>query len=195
MEDYQEKELVEDFIKGDAKAFNALYNRYFERLYVFAVDLIANQPEAKDIIIQTFAKLFDRYPQFSSLPGIRSFLYTSVRNAGLDYLKHQKRLTARQERYKELIISDSNVVNASISGEMIAALYASLEKLPDGSRMILKMIYIDGLKYKEVADQLHISISTVKSQRLYALAKLRQSFSRKDLFSLWVLGLSIEYFK
>jgi len=163
------------FPKGNPQTFTSVYNTYFERLYVFAMNMIDDQGESEDIVIKAFTKLFERHAHFSALPQIRSFLYITVRHSCLDYLKYAQRLTERQKRFQQMAVLDQDTDNAQIAGEVLAALYASLENLPQESRKVLELIYIDGLKYREVAERLGISLETVKSQRKYAIDKLKNT--------------------
>lgn len=182
-------DVAYSFSKGSPQAFTYVYNTYFERLYVFAVNLIHDKAESEDIVIKAFTKLFARHAHFQVLPQVRSFLYITVRNACLDHIKYAQRLTERQNKYRSMVLEDQELENAQLTGEVMASLYASLEKLPDECRRVLEMIYIDGLKYREVAERLEISIETVKSQRKYAIDKLRKSLSDKHLLAVWVLHI------
>ena len=90
--------------------------------------------------------------------------------------------------YGELSFQEEeDLEKAQLEGEMLDALYISLAQLPRECRNVLQMLYMQGMKYREVAETLHISIETVKSQRKYALNKLRLSMSAMQF--LMVAGL------
>ena len=182
-------DLVSDFNKGNERAFNEIYSIYFERLYVFAFRLIDNGAEAEDIVIQTFYKLHKSRGNFSSQNSLEAFLYVCTRNSCLDYFKHLQRSTERQKTFIALAQDDQDMENSRIEGEKIAAIYRSMEILSGQCRRVLEMIYIEGYKYREVAEELDISVETVKSYRKEAVDKLRKVLSEKYLLSAWITCL------
>ena len=65
----------------------------------------------------------------------------------------------------------------------------SIKELPGDYKRVLELIYFEGLKYREVAEKLDLSIETVKTQRRRAIGKLRKTLSEKQLFTLWLLTI------
>lgn len=192
MADYLETaDFIEDFLKGEQKAFTAVYNEYYSRIYVFAVKLILNKEEAKDLTLDTFSKLFKKNLDFDNLPNMKAFLYITVRNACFNYLRYLKQQTKQQKVLLEDLENTQKQENKPIEGHVIHHLYKALEKLPPKSGKIVQMIYLEGLKYEEVARLLNISITTVKSQRKYALDLLREYLPEKHLIAIWLLCLLI----
>ena len=179
-------DLVSDFNKGNERAFNEIYSIYFQRLYVFAFRLIDNGAEAEDIIIQTFYKLHKSRGNFISQNSLEAFLFVCTRNACLDHFKLQHRSIERQKKFIALAQEDQDMENSQIEGEKIAAIYRSMEILSGQCRRVLEMIYIEGYKYREVAEELGISIDTAKSYRKEAIDKLRKVLSEKYLLSAWI---------
>jgi RNA polymerase sigma-19 factor, ECF subfamily len=184
-------DLMSSFIEGKELAFNEVYEEYFERIYVFVFRLINNEAEAEDITIQAFYKLFKLHQNFESIENIRAFLYVTSKNDCFNYLKYIQRLTVRQKVFVAQTEDDQDLENNQIEGEKMAVVYQSLERLPDQCRRVLEMIYIEGRKYREVADQLEISVETVKSYRTYAIKKLRKVLSEKHLVTAWISCLSL----
>ncbi len=166
-----------DFIEGEERAFSALYNIYFKRLIVLAFELTSDEAEAEDIVIQSFTKIFARHGDFQSLPALRAFLYKTVKHSSFNYIKRVQRLENALDVLGTLFQEEEDLENAQLEGEMLDALYISLAQLPRECRNVLQLLYMQGMKYREVAETLHISIETVKSQRKYALNKLRLSMS------------------
>jgi len=191
--DGREAEVMAAFREGFEKAFSDIFNAHFNQLCLFSFNIVGSQSEGEDIVVQAFTRLFYRHEDFHSLQALRTFLYISVRNASFDYLKQYKRLTKRQKQFSALAENDPDLENAQITGEVMEALYSSMKKLPDGCRLILQLIYIDGLKYQEVADRLQISVGTVKSQRIYGLKKLRAIFRDSEMFILALLHVASDY--
>lgn len=180
--DADQTDTITAFRQGDPRAFTEIYDSYFEELYLYSYKKLRDQTESEDVVIKAFHQLFKRYLNFYTLSEIRAFLYTVVLNGCKDHLKYVKRRTIRQKGWIDLTADDPGAEYAMMFAEIRAELYKSMEKLPAGCRTVLEMIYIEGLKYQDVADRLQISVGTVKSQRLDAINKLRHSFSLKDLY-------------
>lgn len=81
---------IQAFQDGDSKTFADVHKMYARRLVVWAGFLIRNKEEAEDIVQSTFAKLWVRRADFNASQDIQAFLHVTIRNACLDYLRHQK---------------------------------------------------------------------------------------------------------
>ena len=186
MVEYMEtEEFIVDFFNKNRRALHAVFDSYFEQLYVFSYKLTDNEQEAEDIAIKSITNLFSRSDSFVELSNISAFLYRSARNASIDYLRKVKsRPTQSQERFYQLVDQDMNLENAQIHGRQMKELYTGLGKLPERCREVLELIYLEGLKYHEVADRLGISINSVKTQRRIGIQKLQTYLSDKNLIAL-----------
>jgi RNA polymerase sigma factor (sigma-70 family) len=207
---YNDIDLAKDFSKGDKKAFEEIYYRHYNRLYVFCRNFIDNQDEVRDIINQTFTKLLTRHQDFDNMPDILGFLYVTARNDCFDYLRSQKLDTEKKKKLSDSLDAEPQIEEAKIEidlmyGEFLQEVYRSIdslsgkefndliltvresmESLPERSGQVIKLLYIEGLKYSEVAERLNISTDTVDSQRRFAIRKLKKMFSEKRLI---VMGL------
>ena len=81
------------FIKGINEqrptAYHQLYNEYYKALVLYAINFLSSQQAAEDIVQDLFATMCEKKMRFLSLPSFRTYLYNSIRNASLNYLKHQ----------------------------------------------------------------------------------------------------------
>ena len=81
------------FIKGineqHPAAYHQLYNEYYKALVLYAINFLSSQQAAEDIVQDLFATMWEKKMRFLSLPSFRTYLYNSIRNASLNYLKHQ----------------------------------------------------------------------------------------------------------
>jgi len=172
--DLKGTDIISEFRRGDQKAFAQVFDDLFSRLYVFCMNLVRDDDEAEDIAIKTFSKLFERHGGFDSMGAIRSFLYKTAKNASFDHLKKARRLSARQQKFLALVEGDENLEHVQAYMDHMAELYKAMSKLPENSRRVLEMIYLDGMKYQDVAQELQISETAVGNRRHYALKKLRE---------------------
>ena len=190
-----ESDLMAAFEQGEESAYTQVFNQFFDPLYGFALKMIHNEPEAEDIVMQTFTNLFIKKRDFATLINIKAFLYISVRNSCLNYLRRVVVISESQKRYRELVEMDSNTENVQLDMEMMIALGNSMKQLSDKNRELLDLLYIKGMKYKEVAKQLGISVETVKSQRRDTLARLRKTMPRRLPITLFLrISKKISFF-
>jgi RNA polymerase sigma-70 factor (ECF subfamily) len=186
--DTEETGFMLAFRRADQLAFSRVFDDLFGRLYVFCINLIRDEAEAEDVAIQSFTKLFDRHARFDSMAAIRAFLYITARNSCFDHLKKIKRLSARQREFVYLVRTDDEEMHhVQDYMDHMAALYDAMNQLPEHSRRVLEMIYLEGKKYSEVAEEFQISEDAAGNRRHYALKKLRELMAQNPVAVIWAL--------
>jgi RNA polymerase sigma factor (sigma-70 family) len=128
---------------------------------------------AKDLVQDVFLKLYKSYPYFSSEVNIKSWLYTSSRNAALDYLRHLKVRDNNKLLMAEAMMYAADV-DEVISEELTRKIHEAIDSLPLQCCQIVRMHIIDGKKYTEISVELGISINTIKTQIFRGYKKLRE---------------------
>ena len=176
-------DIINEFQKGDPQAFTYYFHLHYRPLCYFASQLVGNQPDAEDIVKDTFVKLWQKHTDFASSQNIKAFVYITTRNACLNFLRH---LQVKESSRKELLYLEEekggpSIVNQMIRAELMQEIYSEIEKLPQKRRMVFKLAYLEGLKNDEIAQQMNISIHTVKEHKGKALQFLRLRFSDKHI--------------
>jgi RNA polymerase sigma-70 factor (ECF subfamily) len=177
-----DQQLLLRIAKGDEKAFRTVYDHFYNGLYFYAHKLTGNREEAEDITLQAFTKLFERAKELENDIHMRRWLYITVRNAAIDYLKKGNHLQEQPFEWQKMVLQEQDMEEVMIENEMIRRLYEAIEALPDQRKKIFRMIYIEGLKAREVAALLNISENTVNTQKKRALATLRSTVPTLLLF-------------
>src|ERR1700689_1849067 len=182
---YTEQQLVDDFHRGDEKAFSQLFRLLYAAMCFYALRYTGDQAAAEDITEESFLKIWDRRETFSNYKVLRSFLYSTVRNASLNWLKTKKRQAVHK---KELAIQtevfESSVLENIVRAEVFNDVYAAFAKLPPRCRQIISMIFFEGKNAREVAEELNLSIGTVKTQKARGLMLLRNRLTILFLLTL-----------
>ena len=186
---YPDAALVADFNMGRKQAFDELFDRYYERLMTFVSGIIRDRENAKDIIQETFIALSRKRADFDKLSDIHSFLYVAARNRCIDYMRVRKRITEREQRFINAANDADELNNDLLDGDFLQALHASVENLPQRSREVIVLYYMQELKYREIAEKLNISDRTVENLLSQALKKLRKSLAEKMVTAIWFLFL------
>ncbi len=169
---------------GDAE-FKALYYKYYDSLVLFGQKFIHDQAMIEDIVQESFIKLWMRRNNFDNAYAIRAFLYKAVRNACVNHLDH---LRVRQKFNQEVashVYSDEYFVQHVIEEEVHRIISEAVQQLPESAREIYLMS-LNGVKNNEIAEDLSISINTVKTQKMRAKKILREKLKNIYTILLWL---------
>lgn len=158
----QQPSLFEKFRKGDQQIFQQLYYKYFDALFLFGSKYVCNSAIVEDIVQDSFMKSWTQRKSFFHESPFKAFLYTSVKNACLNHLAHEKVKMKFEE--KAIVESKSFFHNNIIEEEVYKHIRDSINKLPESARKIY-MLSLQGVKNNEIAEDLNISVNTVKTQK------------------------------
>jgi RNA polymerase sigma-70 factor (ECF subfamily) len=151
-----------------------IFKDYFLSLCAFAVKYTMDQDEAKDIVHQVFTNLWEKRADIHFDQSIRSYLFTSVHNRCLNFLRDKKKFIKDDlPQTEDALVDYINQSDFLEAEELRKEIIIALAELPEGSRKIFKMSRFEGKKYKEIADELNISIKTVETQMSKALKHLK----------------------
>jgi RNA polymerase sigma factor (sigma-70 family) len=167
--------LMQGFREGKEQAFSELFGRLYAALVLYALRITGDQSVSEDIAEESFVKVWDRRAGFVHFNVVKSFLYTTVRNAGINWVKQQQRQgLALINIAGYLDPGTASPLEDLVAAETFRELYSALEFLPAQSGKIIRLIYLDGKKPGEVARELGISIAHVSTQKKRALLLLRK---------------------
>ena len=172
---------------GDEKAFKSLFDRYNRLLYVLAYRYFQNSADAQDAVQNTLMKVWENRLslQFDTVGQLRSLLFTILKNYILNEFRHQQLVATKHEELKaDMGIESEDISDWMAHEQLKQKLYLEIEKLPEQKREICKMKILKGMKNQEIAEQLQISIPTVKSHYTESVKRLRQ---RLDKWLVWLL--------
>ncbi|MGQ1911379.1 RNA polymerase sigma-70 factor [Marinifilum sp. RC60d5] len=172
---------IDKFRSGKESAFKNLYDKYFDALFLFGLKFIPNSEAVEDLVQESFIKLWERRKSFYHEATLKAFLYKSVRNACLNYIDHQK-VTQKYEKNADTDVSSNDYfLNNVIEEEVNRMIAETFQKLPESARKIY-LLSLKGLKNAEIAEDLNISVNTVKTQKQRANKFLKENL--KDLFTM-----------
>jgi RNA polymerase sigma-70 factor (family 1) len=182
--DQQEVALLKKLIAGsnDQTAFVRLYRIYFSPLLQFAVSFVKSRPVAEEIVSDVFFQLWLKREKLEEIAQLHVYLYTCIRNHCINSLMKQKRemVYYLDEQSLSIPSAAADPEHLYISSELERQIDTIIKKLPPKCRMIFKLIREDGLKYREVAEVLEISVKTVEAQMGIAMKKIHNAI-RPDM--------------
>lgn len=152
------------------------YNSYYEDLCFYANSFIRNFETSRDIVQDVFIKIFSEEKLSSQNENLKSYLYTSVRNASLNHLSS---LQVR-DKYKNMLLLKLNSYMEKHSLEIeykdiTKIIDSTLNQFPEQVKLIFDLSRNENLKYSEIANQLGISVKTVEAKISKVLKALRLS--------------------
>ena len=159
---------------NDEQAFEECYRQYFVRLYRFSFSIVHQKEPAEDIVHDVFMKLWKKRAETSSIRNLEVYLYVSVKNLSLNYLRNHSssRIEDIAERSHAFIQFDADPETLLVHSEAVKKMAAAIRNLPPRCKLIFKLIKEDGLKYKDVATLLDLSVKTVEAQLAIAMKKI-----------------------
>jgi len=174
--------LVSEFQSGNINAFDFIFNRFYNALCFFSSRILQDKVAAEDVVQDVFVKLWQKNTDFDSVESIKSFLYTSVRNACLNSLekarvklKHDNYVAAHPQKPNDTILEHM------IQAEVLRQVFSVVDTLPEQCRKVIRMTYEEGKRPKEIADELGVTVSTVNNQKMRGLSLLRNRLSDEGL--------------
>lgn len=181
MNSFEENNLFINIQQGDEKAFEKLFKLYYGYLCNFATKIIADDVAAEEIVQDFFVKFWERRTDLSVESSLKNYLFRSVKNLCLNHIKHSN--IKLQHAQKVIAESEtSNFNNDYIEVDLAADIAKSIEELPEKRREIFRLSREEGLKYREIAEKLNISIKTVEAQMSLAIKSLRDKLKKYNTF-------------
>ena len=163
---------------GDKKAFRILYSDMFANLCSFANKYINDRDASIDVVQDVFTKLWDNRKAIRYNTSLESFLFISVRNLSLNYIKKKNSKENLHQYYTDLN-SESLYEFTLIENQVYNKVYNYIKELPKRSREIM-FLTLNGVSNADITDELGISINTVKTLKKNSYRKMKEKF--KNLF-------------
>lgn len=157
----------------NAAAFEAVFKTHFKALHAYAYTIVRNDVMAEELVQHVFCRLWEKKEQISINQSVKAYLYRSVYNESLNYLKHLK-VKESYQNYAARNMEQGDSATARVSlKELEERLGKALNDLPEQCRTIFQMSRFEELKYRDIAERLGISIKTVENQMGKALRIMR----------------------
>lgn len=164
---------IETFNKiksGDLKAFKHLFDGLYPSMCSIANSYIKDEDKSRDIAQEAFISLWNKREYYDSITSLKTFLYVSVKNLSLNYIRDKREeYITDEELHDKIGVAFKNLV---IEEEAIRIVNIAIENLPPQSSKIIKM-GLTGMKNMEIAERLEISVNSVKTLKYNAMKALK----------------------
>ena len=172
--------LIAGIKRDDYSSYNQLFMRYYRRLCAFVFNLTQNYSASEDVVQELFVRLWIQRGKLDINESTSGYLYRASKNAGLNYLRAEKN---RQKSIQNMPVQEWQTDESLIEQvEFSATLNKCINQLPDRSRDVFMKSRFDGMKQQEIADQLGISVKTIKNQIWKSLQFLKACLELHEAF-------------
>lgn len=171
---------------GDRDAFNAFFRLHYVSMVNFCVRMVCDDDVAEDIVQQSFVRLWEKREDIVVTVSLKAYLVRMVRNAAINYLARERERNKKNIDTDEIgSILDTGPYNILLGSEIEHKLEESLNAMPEKRREVFILSRYDGLKNKEIAERLNISIKTVEGHMTKALETIRMAL--EEYSAVWIL--------
>jgi RNA polymerase sigma-70 factor (family 1) len=188
-----EEKIWQSIQEKDETAFEEYYKGHYKIFFLAAVGYTRNPGLAEEIVNDVFVRLWEGAGSIQIETSLKAYIYRAVINRCLNELdktkrdqQHQKELSRRSE--------DPFEIRHMEDTELKVRLYRAIDELPEQCQKVFRMSRFEGLKQQEIADQLDISIKTVKNHITHALKQLHKVLADWQSLPLWIFLAIREFF-
>lgn len=186
----QDQQLGLLLSKRDEAAFEQVFKTYYKNLHAYAFTMLKDDADAEEMVQQVFFKLWERSEHLTFSGSLAAYLYRSVHNESLNFLKHQKVKASHQLHVAYSMKNKSEQAQPKMMrNELENKFREALNELPEQCRTVFQLSRFEDMKYREIADKLNISVKTVENHMGKALKILRTKLV--DFLPLLILLLKL----
>lgn len=175
-----ESDKMKRLRKGDRDVYEEVFSSHYTSLLLQARKILLDPASAEDMVHQVFLQLWEKKDKLHIRDSLTAYLHRSVRNACMNYLKHQK----VEENYAASFLikaSEADVASSPsahlIGEEQVKQLKIEIEGLPEKCGQVFRLSRFHSMSNKEIAEFLNISVRTVENQIYRALKILKDRMS------------------
>jgi len=174
-----DEKLIAAIGNDDYTSYNRLFVRYYSRLCCYVYRLLGEKEDAEDVVQELFLTLWNNRKKIAIVENVSGYLYKMARNLALNHIRTQTNYkTILDNQEEQLPYYEENSLETE---EFRMALYDCINLLPGRCKEVLLLHRVKGLKQKEIADQLSISVKTIKNQIWASLQRLKKCLEVKGI--------------
>lgn len=192
----EEHKLLKRIAEGDERAFSQLFDNYYRTLADFVFRLTGSLEVAEEIVQEVFVKIWEKRDELLKIKKIGDYLFILCRNRGVSYLRQRARDYMRLRAYAQSEISEVELENHHLA--RTERLYVIIEQaicaLPSQQQKVFRLAKLNHFSHAEIANQLSISVETVKKHMKLALRSIRESVKENEYAINSILILFLWFF-
>jgi len=185
-----EKMLLGLLRNGDTGAFDQLFRKYSPKLFRFALSLLKSDDDAREIVQETFFRIWNRRQEIAPDKSFKSFVFTISYNLMIDQL----RLRLKDQEYRRFLYENFEIGQERLSvtidyDTLCSQIEQAVDELPDRRKTIFTLSRNAGMSHREIAEKMGVSVKTVENQINLSLKHIRMRLGKDFLPALLLLSL------
>ncbi len=165
-------------VLNDKVAFEQLFYAYYKKLLRFANAIVKDKQTAEEVVSDVFVNIWENRSKLLEIENLNNYLYVATKNIAIR--SRTKQNAVRQICIEEISIEPAVLKSVSpedifLNKELIKRYEAIINTLPARCQTIYRLARQDGLRYKEIATILNISVKTIDAQMAIAVKKITQA--------------------
>ncbi len=170
---------------GDLIAFDCLYRRYYRKIYQFSFRILKSSEDAENIVQDVFLTLFEKRLRIEKCSSVRCYIFTITYNSAVSQIRRKAKESRYLEYLKSIQVSSQAPADLQLEhDQLVDRLNNIVNSLPDRQREVYNLHRNKGLKYKEIASRMNLSVNTIENHMSRAIKKIRQEMSNYNLMGL-----------
>lgn len=187
---YNEEDLLRQLAKGSEAAFTAIFHRYRGRLYHYIFTITASREMAEDTVHDVFLKIWNNREKLADISNMNAYLFRVCHNQAISGLRRMAKETLILSELRQETIPFLPDADPASQREIRASIQQAVNRLSPQQRQVFLLSRQDGLKHRQIAEQLGVSINTVKTHLGQALRFLREEIGQQyglQAAAIWVI--------
>jgi len=164
----------------DRSLYNYFFNKYYPKLIWFALIYVKQHCLAEEIVSDVMLNIFKKRQRLAESENIEGYIFISVKNQSLKYLRKQKNqiFIDNYENEADLLLTSRETPEFEyMTNEFQQIIRSAIDSLPPKRKLVFRMIKEEGLMYQDVAKLLDLSIKTVETHMGLALKTIHACIS------------------
>jgi len=189
--DIGDDQLIENFVKGDNKAFDVLLKKYQNRIFSYIIQLVHDHDLANDVFQDVFIKVVTHLKRksYNHQGKFLSWVLRIAHNQVIDHFRKDAKMPSVGKSatnddfniFDVLKLEESSIEDEMVNKQILADVRSLVDQLPKDQMDVVKMRYFSGMSFQDIADKSNVSINTALGRMRYALINLRKMMKEKNI--------------
>ena len=182
---YSDEELMQEITSDNMFAFDVLYKKYCKRVYKFGYSILKLQEESENLMQDVFLSLWENRHKVEKDASVKSYIFTIAYNSAISIIRKKAKESQFVEYLKSIQEINQEPVNVELEyNELTNKLDEIIKELPQRQKEVYLLHRVEGLKYNEIAERLHVSVNTIENHMSRALKTIREKLGNYSVIAI-----------
>ena len=165
--------LLDELKSGSHSGYERVFKKYYKMLVAKAYFILEDEMEAEDLVQNLFVTMWQKSHFISIKTSLKSYLYGAVHNQCMMVIRDRKVADRRMNTYIEVLAGDEHEELDGVEEAYQGQLNLAFQELPLQRQRAFKLVYLEDKKYKEAAEEMGLSVNSIKTHLKLAVKALK----------------------